>query len=129
MPYRPENYHPKLDRRSAEVYPGSDLTEEQWRFGQAMERYKREHRRPFPTCSEVLQVVASLGYVRTAMDAPARAAARILTADDLPERYRKLYLWVAELSEFEGVPCDKASLLSVTWTKALMVEVGRAAGR
>lgn len=31
-------------------------------FMMAMERYKREHRRPYPTCAEVLQVAKSLGY-------------------------------------------------------------------
>lgn len=31
-------------------------------FTQAMERYKRENRRPFPTADEVLKVVLSLGY-------------------------------------------------------------------
>lgn len=31
-------------------------------FMNAMERYKRENRRPFPTWSEVLEVLRSLGY-------------------------------------------------------------------
>jgi hypothetical protein len=30
----------------------------------AMDKYKRENRRPFPTCSEVLQVLKSLGYTK-----------------------------------------------------------------
>jgi len=41
---------------------GADLTPEQVEFGKAMERFKRERRRPFPTCSEVLEVLKSLGY-------------------------------------------------------------------
>ncbi len=41
---------------------GGELTEEQWRFGQAMERYKREHRCPQPDCRDVLRVLKSLGY-------------------------------------------------------------------
>lgn len=32
----------------------------------AMDRYKRENKRPFPTYSEVLQVVVSLGYRKCA---------------------------------------------------------------
>jgi len=32
----------------------------------AMDRYKRENRRPFPTWSEVLEVMRSLGYRRVA---------------------------------------------------------------
>ena len=32
----------------------------------AMDRYKRENRRPFPTWSEVLEVLRSLGYRKVA---------------------------------------------------------------
>lgn len=35
-------------------------------FLQAMDRYKRDNRRPFPTWSEVLQVLVSLGYRKDA---------------------------------------------------------------
>jgi hypothetical protein len=35
-------------------------------FMQALERYKRTSGRMFPTCSEVLEVVRSLGYSRVA---------------------------------------------------------------
>lgn len=35
-------------------------------FMQAMDRYRREHRRPFPTWGEVLLVLQSLGYRRVA---------------------------------------------------------------
>ena len=38
------------------------LTDEASAFKSAMERYKRENRRPFPTWSEVLEVLRSLGY-------------------------------------------------------------------
>ncbi|MEZ6142341.1 MAG: hypothetical protein R3B84_17420 [Zavarzinella sp.] len=43
-------------------------------FMQAMERYKRENRRPFPTLSEVLEVLVSLGYrkVELATDLPGK---------------------------------------------------------
>lgn len=33
-------------------------------FMQAVERYKRTTGRRFPTCSEMLEIVRSLGYVR-----------------------------------------------------------------
>lgn len=36
-------------------------------FMQALDRYKRTHGRMFPTCSEILEVVRSLGYERTAV--------------------------------------------------------------
>ncbi len=32
----------------------------------AMDRYKRDHRKPFPTWSEVLSVITSLGYTKGA---------------------------------------------------------------
>ncbi len=35
-------------------------------FMKAMDRYKRENRRPFPTWSEVLEVLRSLGYRKVA---------------------------------------------------------------
>lgn len=43
-----------------------DYQPEEVEFMQALERYKRSNGRPFPTCSEVLEVVKSLGYVRVA---------------------------------------------------------------
>ena len=39
-----------------------DYSDEETVFMKAMERYKRENRRPFPTWSEVLEVLRSLGY-------------------------------------------------------------------
>jgi hypothetical protein len=43
-----------------------DYTDEETNFMKAMERYKRENRRPFPTLSEVLEVLVSLGYRKVA---------------------------------------------------------------
>jgi hypothetical protein len=43
-----------------------DYTDEETIFMKAMERYKRENRRPFPTWSEVLEVLRSLGYRKVA---------------------------------------------------------------
>jgi hypothetical protein len=37
---------------------------EEIEFMQALDRYKRTSGRMFPTCSEVLQVLRSLGYER-----------------------------------------------------------------
>jgi hypothetical protein len=45
-----------------EVLPGSDYSDEERVFLMAIERYKREHRRPYPTWREVLRVVHDLGY-------------------------------------------------------------------
>src|SRR5882762_9405083 len=39
-----------------------DYTDEEIDFMKAMDQYKRANRRPFPTWSEVLEVLRSLGY-------------------------------------------------------------------
>jgi len=46
-------------RRSAEE---GEMTESQFEFVQAMEDYKRVNKRPFPTWTEVLDVIVALGY-------------------------------------------------------------------
>jgi len=43
-----------------------DYNLDETEFMKAMDRYKRENRRPFPTWSEVLEVLYSLGYRRVA---------------------------------------------------------------
>jgi hypothetical protein len=51
------------DRRSAEE---GEMTEEQFEFLMAINEYKRVNRRPFPSWSEVLDVMKALGYRRVA---------------------------------------------------------------
>jgi hypothetical protein len=43
-----------------------DYTDEEIDFMKAMDQYKRDNRRPFPTWSEVLEVLRSLGYRKVA---------------------------------------------------------------
>src|SRR5438128_1120388 len=43
-----------------------DYTNDEIEFMKAMDQYKRENRRPFPTWSEVLEVMRALGYRKTA---------------------------------------------------------------
>jgi hypothetical protein len=43
-----------------------DYTDEEIFFMKAMDQYKRDNRRPFPTWSEVLEVLHALGYRRVA---------------------------------------------------------------
>lgn len=43
-----------------------DYSDDETDFMKAMDRYKRENRRPFPTWSEVLEVMRSLGYRKVA---------------------------------------------------------------
>jgi len=43
-----------------------EYSNEEIDFMKAMDQYKRENRRPFPTWSEVLEVLRALGYRRVA---------------------------------------------------------------
>jgi hypothetical protein len=51
------------DRRSAEE---GEMTEEQFEFLMAINEYKRINHRPFPSWSEVLDVMQALGYRKVA---------------------------------------------------------------
>jgi hypothetical protein len=54
-----------------------DYSDEEILFMKAMDQYKRDNRRPFPTWSEVLEVLRALGYrkVAEATDMPGYATA------------------------------------------------------
>jgi len=51
------------ERRAAEE---GEMTDEQFEFLMAIDRYKKENQRPFPTWTEVLEVLKALGYRRVA---------------------------------------------------------------
>lgn len=51
------------DRRSAEE---GEMTEEQFEFIMAINEYKRVNRRPFPSWTEVLDIITALGYRKVA---------------------------------------------------------------
>jgi hypothetical protein len=51
------------DRRSAEE---GEMTEEQFEFVLAIDEYKQVNNRPFPTWTEVLDVIKALGYRKVA---------------------------------------------------------------
>jgi len=51
------------ERRAAEE---GQLNEEQFEFLMAIDQYKRENQRPFPTWTEVLEVIRALGYRKVA---------------------------------------------------------------
>jgi len=51
------------DRKSAEE---GEMTDEQFEFVMAVDTYKRLNHRPFPTWTEVLEVVKQLGYRKVA---------------------------------------------------------------
>lgn len=51
------------DRRAAEE---GEMTEEQFEFIMAINEYKRVNRRPFPSWTEVLDIITALGYRKVA---------------------------------------------------------------
>ena len=58
---------PRSARRRRLIDPTTcdrDYGGDEVEFMQAVERYKRTSGRMFPTCSEILEVVKSLGYTR-----------------------------------------------------------------
>ncbi|MFC1676462.1 hypothetical protein ACFL3G_05300 [Planctomycetota bacterium] len=51
------------ERKSAEE---GNMTDEQFEFLMAIDEYKRKNSRPFPTWTEVLELVKALGYRKVA---------------------------------------------------------------
>jgi len=51
------------DRKSAEE---GQMSDEQFEFLMAIDEYKRKNTRPFPTWTEVLEVIKALGYRKVA---------------------------------------------------------------
>ena len=59
----------QLGERRRQVDPTTcekDYSDEEIIFMKAMDQYKRDNRRPFPTWSEVLEVLRALGYRKVA---------------------------------------------------------------
>ncbi len=63
-----------------------DYNNDEIEFMQALDAYKRANGRMFPTCSEILEVIRSLGYVRVSMqDQPASTSAQLpATTENAP---------------------------------------------
>ncbi len=55
------------ERKSAEE---GHMTDEQFKFLMAIDEYKRKNDRPFPTWTEVLEVIKALGYRKVADPQP-----------------------------------------------------------
>jgi hypothetical protein len=51
------------ERKAAEE---GQMTDEQFDFVMAIDRYKKQNARPFPTWTEVLEVIQALGYRKVA---------------------------------------------------------------
>lgn len=59
------------DRKAAEE---GQMSDEQFEFLMAIDEYKRQNSRPFPTWTEVLEVIKALGYRRVAEPQPLEKA-------------------------------------------------------
>mgnify|MGYP006304273721 CR=1 FL=1 len=55
------------ERKAAEE---GEMTDEQFDFLMTIDRYKRQNRRPFPTWTEVLEVIKAMGYRKVADPQP-----------------------------------------------------------
>ena len=55
------------DRKSAEE---GQMSDEQFEFLMAIDEYKRKNKSPFPTWTEVLEVIKTLGYRKVAEPQP-----------------------------------------------------------
>jgi hypothetical protein len=63
-----------------------DYSEEEIIFMKAMDQYKRDNRRPFPTWSEVLEVLYALGYRKVADATPLPGLAPPVPRPPLPPK-------------------------------------------
>jgi hypothetical protein len=61
---KPDKYKPPKQFRPATCTGTTDYTDDEREFLVAMDRYKREKNRPFPTWREVLMVIKGLGYTK-----------------------------------------------------------------
>jgi len=61
------------DRKSAEE---GNMSDEQFEFLMAIDAYKKANTRPFPTWTEVLEVIKALGYRKVAEPAPLAECAK-----------------------------------------------------
>ena len=62
-----------------------DYSGDEIEFMQALDEYKRNNGRMFPTCSEILEVVRSLGYVRQTVHPDGLEPSQVAFEDDVSE--------------------------------------------
>jgi hypothetical protein len=83
---------PKLERREKvsrrrQIDPTTcerDYTDQEVEFMNALDDYKRKSGRMFPTCSEVLEVIQTLGYVKLTSTGTCSAMATPASAKPMP---------------------------------------------
>ena len=69
------------ERKSAEE---GNMSDEQFDFVMAIDKYKRKNARPFPTWTEVLEVIKALGYRKVAEPQSLERSKEELEADKVP---------------------------------------------
>ena len=69
------------DRKSAEE---GQMSDEQFEFLMAINEYKQQNARPFPTWTEVLEVIKALGYRKVAEPQPLQRARKELKPAEVP---------------------------------------------
>jgi len=70
------------DRKSAEE---GQMSDEQFEFLMAVDEYKRKNNRPFPTWTEVFEVIKALGYRKVAQPQPLAEFNDDNTTDESPD--------------------------------------------
>jgi len=79
-----------IDRKAAEE---GHMSDEQFEFLMAIDEYKRANSRPFPTWTEVLEIVKALGYRKVAEPQPLAESQSQAENDEAPVD------WAAEATE------------------------------
>ncbi|MGD8501662.1 MAG: hypothetical protein PVJ86_13505 [Phycisphaerales bacterium] len=69
------------ERKSAEE---GQMSDEQFEFLMAIDEYKRKNTRPFPTWTEVLEVIKALGYRKVAEPQSLERSKREPEANEVP---------------------------------------------
>jgi hypothetical protein len=67
-----------------------DYSNDEIEFMQALDAYKRANGRMFPTCSEILEVIRDLGYVRLSASSTGGAAPAISATEEEEEEVETL---------------------------------------
>lgn len=84
VPVAVDRRAPRKGERRRQIDPTTcerDYGQEELDFMKAIDEYKREFCRPFPTWSEVLEVVKALGYRKVAEPTPIAASRQRVTVE------------------------------------------------
>lgn len=65
------------------------MSDEQFEFLMAVDEYKRKNARPFPTWTEVLELIKALGYRKVAEPQPLSTCKENFDSDKTPKEEKK----------------------------------------